>query len=160
MKLRIMVISDTHGNVDGIIREFKRKEEIDLLIHLGDYCKDALKLKEKLNIEVINVRGNCDLLDYNTPEEELIEIKGIKILITHGHRYNVKYTLNNIYYKAREVQANVVLFGHSHVPVSSTYDGIIFLNPGSSTLPRGGSKRSYGLLQIDEKVNVKLVGLE
>ena len=59
------------------------------------------------------------------------EKTGKKIFITHGHLYNVKYTLNNLYYAAREKNADIVCFGHTHNPMSEYVDGLYVLNPGS-----------------------------
>ncbi|WP_427340270.1 metallophosphoesterase [Caloranaerobacter sp. DY30410] len=150
--MKLIVLSDTHGNINSILREINKIENIDLLIHLGDYSKDVDKLREMLKVDIINVRGNCDFYDYNTKEEEIIQVKGKKILLTHGHRYNVKFGINNLYYRSKELGVDIALFGHSHVPVLLKHDGVLFFNPGSPTQPRGGSKRSYGILDIDDEV--------
>ena len=46
--------------------------------------------------------------------------------------------------------ANVVLFGHTHVPLCLEEEGVLYLNPGSLTSPRGGSHASYAILEIEK----------
>jgi len=148
--MKIVVISDTHGYVENCIKAINSINGIDLVIHLGDYTKDAEAIKKALKITTINVKGNCDIYDLETPDDNIIEIEGKKIFLTHGDLYRVKQGLNSIYYKAKELNADVALFGHSHISTLIEYDGILFLNPGSPTLPRAGASKSIGLLYIDQ----------
>ncbi len=152
--MKIAVISDTHGYVQPCIDALKKIDGINLIIHLGDYSKDVAAIREAINIEIINVKGNCDSYDFETPDDNIIEIKGKKIFMTHGDLYRVKYGLNDIYYKAKELNADIVLFGHSHTSTLVEHEGILFFNPGSPSLPRAGTSKSIGLLYIDED-NVK-----
>jgi hypothetical protein len=146
--LKIGVISDSHGNLTLAQQAIEKMGEVDLYIHLGDYIKDAQELFGRLNKTYIAVKGNCDLTD--DEEEMVIELNGKKFFISHGHKYHIKYGYNNIYYKALEWDADVVLFGHTHMPVSIWYQGILFLNPGSTTYPRGVSNATYGIIEIEE----------
>lgn len=148
--MKIAIISDTHGYVQGCIDALNKIDGIDMIIHLGDYTKDAKTIKEAFNIAMVNVKGNCDLYDLETPDDDILEIKGKKILVTHGDLYRVKQGLNDIYYKAKELNVDVALFGHSHTSTLVEYDGVLFLNPGSPTLPRAGTSKSIGLLYIDD----------
>lgn len=148
--MKVVVISDTHGYVESCINALRKIKDIDLILHLGDYSKDVISIKKEINIDIVNVRGNCDIHDNETLDDRLIEIKGIKIFLTHGDLYRVKHGLNDIYYKAKELGAEVALFGHSHMATIIKHDGILFLNPGSPALPKGGTKSSIGLLYIDE----------
>jgi len=77
-------------------------------------------------------------------------VEGRRVLMCHGHLYHVGMGLSTIAQKARDMGANIVLFGHTHVPVNIEEKGILFLNPGSLTSPRGGSSRSYALLEIEK----------
>lgn len=122
--------------------------EVDFYIHLGDYISDAKKILEKTNTSYVAVKGNCDITDEE--EEIIIELNGKKFFISHGHQYNIKYGYNNIYYRALEWEADIVLFGHTHMPISLWYQGILFFNPGSITFPRGGSQATYGIIDIIE----------
>ncbi|MFA5523807.1 MAG: metallophosphoesterase [Tissierellales bacterium] len=152
--MKIGIISDTHGYVQECINALKKIDEIDMIMHLGDYTKDAKAIKEAFNITMLNIRGNSDPYDNDTPHENIIELKGKKIFMTHGDQYGVKQGLSHIYYKTKELNADVALFGHSHTSTLIEYDGILFLNPGSPTLPRAGTSKSIGMLYIDNG-NVK-----
>lgn len=138
--MKVLVISDSHGDqktLEGVIK----KENPDLSLHLGDYGRD---LKEGLC-----VRGNCDGFSL-CPLKRIVELKGYRILMSHGHKENVKRGLQNLYYLAKEEEAQVVLFGHTHLPFEEEIDNILFLNPGSLSLPPPGTKGSYLVLEIDE----------
>ncbi|SCG82095.1 hypothetical protein DW1_0475 [Proteiniborus sp. DW1] len=148
--MKIAIISDTHGYVQGCIDALNKIEGIDIIIHLGDYTKDVKAIREAFNITVLNVKGNCDSYDFETPDDNIIEIKGKKIFATHGDLYRVKQGLNDIYYRAKELDVDVALFGHSHTSTLVEYDGVLFLNPGSPTLPRAGTSKSIGILYIDD----------
>lgn len=148
--MKIAVISDTHGYVEHCIDALNKIDDIDLIIHLGDYSRDVKAIRKAFDTTIINVKGNCDPYDYETPDDNIIEIKGKKIFLTHGDLYRVKYGLNDIYYKAKELNADVVLFGHSHTSTMVEHEGILFFNPGSPSLPRTGTSQSIGLLYINE----------
>ncbi len=145
--MRVGVISDTHGNIPLFNKAIKEMGEIDIYIHLGDYINDAKKVFNNTEVNYIAVKGNCDLID-NEDEEVVVDINSKKFFICHGHKYNIKYGYNNIYYRALEEEANVVLFGHTHMPLLLWYNGILFFNPGSTIYPKGGSEASYGVIEI------------
>lgn len=159
MKVKVIVISDTHGQINDIIKAINEMRGIDLIVHLGDNTKDAVNIKSQTHIDIINVKGNCDFLDNSTKEDKLIKIKDKRIFLTHGHKYGVKYGLDNLYYKAKEINADIVLFGHTHIPLSVNHDNILFFNPGSTTMPRGISKRSYGIIELSDQIRCELKNL-
>ena len=108
---KVLVVSDSHGLTKEleVIRE-RHLDEVDLMIHCGD---SQLMADNKAMTGYLTVLGNCDFSGY--PLETITEISGRKIFITHGHRYSVKTSLMNLVYKAEEVNADIVCFGHSHV---------------------------------------------
>ncbi|NLY45909.1 MAG: metallophosphoesterase [Tissierella sp.] len=154
--MRIAVISDTHGMNKDVIEALASIDKPDMLIHLGDYVDDGEKISKILGIPVTIVKGNGDPhSNYN--EDELIEIDGKKLFLTHGHRHNVVRNLDTLYYKALEMGADLALFGHTHVPVNLVYDDIIIMNPGSPSLPRSDSfTKTFGLIDIGEKINTEI----
>jgi putative phosphoesterase len=136
--VRIAVFSDTHGSLLQLPLVRAQLGQVDWLLHAGDYHRDAAPLAAELGVPADRVRavvGNCDY-HMTDPTHALVEIGGVRILLTHGHLYGVKHTLDRIYYKAREAQVRVAVFGHSHVPVSIDDGGVLLLNPGSLTAPR------------------------
>lgn len=155
--MRIAVISDTHGNNKDIIEALASIDKPDMLIHLGDYVEDGEKLSKIFGLPITIVKGNGDYGSHYK-ENELIEVEGKKIFLTHGHRDKVSLGLDYIYYKALEMQADIALFGHTHVPVNNVYDDLIIMNPGSPTFPRGGSNtKTFGLIEIGEKLETKIL---
>ena len=154
--MRIVVISDTHGNNKDIIEALVSIDKPDMLIHLGDYVEDGEKISKILGIPIIIVKGNGDSKS-NYNENELIEINDKKIFLTHGHRHNVVRNLDTLYYRALEKGADIALFGHTHIPVNIVYDDMIIMNPGSPSLPRNDSlTKTFGLIEISEKISEKI----
>ena len=129
--MRILVVSDTHGDMFTLRKAVLSQPQAEVIIHCGDGEEQSVWLKQNFPDKmVIAVKGNCDWCS-SLPDCEEITIEGKKIFITHGHLYNVKYTLNNLYYAAREKNADIVCFGHTHNPMSEYVDGLYVLNPGS-----------------------------
>lgn len=153
--MRIAVMSDTHRHSYAIKQVSKLIQDADIAIHLGDNVEDVEILKQSYKGKILNVRGNCDFTGL-APIERLEEIEGKKIYMTHGHKYNVKYDLLKLKYRAKEVGADIVLFGHTHESLELYEDGIWFVNPGSAALPRD-SYQSIAILEIDSnKVQISL----
>ncbi|MCL2456121.1 MAG: metallophosphoesterase family protein, partial [Defluviitaleaceae bacterium] len=82
-----------------------------------------------------------------------------KILLTHGNKLGVKVGIDRLAYYAREKGANAIFYGHTHFPICVTVGGILVLNPGSPSFPRGGSLASYAIVEIlpDGEISGKLL---
>ena len=146
--MKIAVVSDTHRS-SKYIKEVKRRiQDCDVLLHLGDNVDDAEELAKDFKGNVYVVAGNCDFTR-KYPKEQIIELAGKTIYVTHGDLYGVKYGMGNIFYKGKEVNADIVLFGHTHEQIVFEEEGITFMNPGSPSLPRG-SRRGMGYIQLEE----------
>lgn len=145
--MRVLVISDTHGNLKNALAVMDQ-EKFDLVLHAGDTLNDARRLASIAGVTLCGVTGNCDLPG-SGPEEEFLSLEGNKILLTHGHQFGVKGSLQKIYYHALEREAGIVVFGHTHVPVNITERGVMLFNPGSISRPLPNSRPSYGMLEID-----------
>ncbi|EKN65016.1 phosphodiesterase [Neobacillus bataviensis LMG 21833] len=151
---KVLVVSDSHGLTKEleVIRE-RHLKEVDLMIHCGD---SELILDEKAISGYLTVMGNCDF-NGGYPMETTSEVAGKKFFITHGHRYSVKSTLMNLKYKAQEVNADIVCFGHSHILGAEVIDGILFLNPGSIRLPRERLEKTYVILDLlEDKIKMSV----
>lgn len=156
--MKLLVVSDTHNRYENIQLLKSYADEIDLVIHLGDCIEDVAEIKRVLNKDVINVKGNCDTYS-SYPSDRLENISGKNIFMTHGDKYNVKSNMNSLIYRAVENNAEIVLFGHTHIPYHEIIDNIHFINPGSISKPVL-SKKSFCILEIiDEKIAVKLVSV-
>lgn len=148
----IAVISDTHRMEKYINLAKDLIKDADILIHLGDNVEDVELLQQNFNGDIYAVKGNCDYSNIY-PKERIIEIKGKKIYITHGDLYGVKYGMNNIYYKGKEVEADVVLFGHTHQPIIEKENNMILMNPGSISLPRS-KNRTIAFIHIKDNGDI------
>lgn len=152
--MKVLIVSDTHGakkNMD------KLKEliinEIDLIIHAGDNFRDSIYLTETTGKSVISVVGNCDF--ENREDEIEFEVENVKFFLTHGHRYGVKYGLETIAEKCNSINAQIGIFGHTHVKENSYVSGVHLINTGSLSLPRDGMRGSYVIMEINSgKYNI------
>jgi len=142
---QVLVLSDSHG-LTRTMEQVKSHHKVDAIIHCGDSELDA---NHALLTDMTVVRGNCDR-ETSFSEETILEINNHRFFVTHGHLYGVKLSLLQLQYRAEEVGANVVLFGHSHIPYCEQFDELLLINPGSIRQPRGGiTVRSYVLLTLD-----------
>ncbi|MCH1627607.1 metallophosphoesterase family protein [Fredinandcohnia quinoae] len=143
--MKALIVSDSHGlTMELQILKDRHQHEVDIMLHCGD-SELAITSKEMSGFS--GVRGNCDY-DSNYPNDMPIPFGGKQILLTHGHLYNVKMTLMNLRYRAEEVGANIVCFGHSHIADAELIDNILFINPGSIRLPKMRKERTYAILEI------------
>lgn len=145
--MNILVFSDTHGKIKMAIEMYERLApsiHFDLIIHCGDYIKDAIEIEKKLGIKTTAVRGNCD--GSRERNFQIIETPAGRILVTHGHAEGVKHSLTNLIYLAKENECNMACFGHTHCAVNEVVSGIHLINPGSLTNPRDGKGGSCAIL--------------
>lgn len=123
------------------------RESPDYILHLGDRQSDAMRLEQTFpEIPMISVRGNCDI---PVPGEQLVllrEFLGVRVLLTHGHVYHVKRGLLQMELAAREAEADVAVFGHTHQAFCSRESGFWLMNPGAC----GGLRPTYGVIRIEK----------
>ena len=147
--MKILVIGDTHGQLNKVREIYKKLTNIDIIAHTGDFITDGEALEKELNIPVIAVKGNCDG-SYSSDDFRIIDTEFGKILLTHGHMQNVKYQFNNLIYKAMDQQCKAVFFAHTHRSLVDEAGGIHLINPGSLTIPRDNSNGSYAIVRTSE----------
>lgn len=149
--LKILVVSDTHGRLTKMEDLVKSYKDLDLIVHLGDHFKDARAVAGLTQTPIIAVHGNCDGWGLSQDRDyKVVETPGGRILLTHGHGYDVKRGVDRLLYKAEEEGAKAVLFGHTHQSYLEEIDGIFLMNPGSLEEPRGMEPGSYGLVRADK----------
>ena len=142
--MRILVVSDTHRKHDNLDIAIERVMP-DRIYHLGDGegCEDYIEAVAECPLEI--VRGNCDGCGSDYEDDMLVNIGGVSIFVTHGHRYGVKSGLDTLASAAAAKGAQVACFGHTHKPFCEYRDGVLLINPGTCTL-RG----ACALLTIDQ----------
>jgi hypothetical protein len=158
--MKILVVSDTHGATDKLKALLdKVSGQISAVIHAGDYETDTEEIKRLYpSLPVYGVCGNCDTGRVEPPTR-LVELAGKRIFITHGHRYEVNFSLMRLAYTAMENNADIAVFGHTHIPVLTKDGDLYIVNPGSLSRPRGRSKAGYAVIDIADsgEVDIRLV---
>ena len=93
------------------------------------------------------VRGNCEaevdqmMLEFPVLAEYALLMEGdAKVFVTHGHIYNEEHL-------PPQIRGMILLHGHTHVPACEVRGEYIYMNPGSVSIPKGGSPHSYMLME-------------
>lgn len=150
--MRAIVLSDSHGDTASLERAITSvgEKNIDMIIHLGDIARDVDYLEMMCYpIKVVSVVGNNDFLRSGDCER-VITFDNHKIFICHGHTLGVSYGTEKLEALARQKGCEAALFGHTHhAMLKKCDDGLIVLNPGSVSRPRGG-RASFAILETDE----------
>lgn len=144
----ILVLSDSHGEIKHAKKAIEEYMHLyDFVIHLGDYTKDANRLKSLFaDIDIHIIAGNCDIKTLFQHSEEF-EIEDKRVYACHGNRLNVKYGRDKITYFAEENKYDLVLFGHTHEASVFKMNDITYINPGSIS----NKKPSFALVEITSK---------
>ena len=165
--MKLMIASDLHGSAHytRLLVKAYQKEQADKLILLGDILyhgpRNPLpeeyappKVAEMLNAmkqEILCVRGNCDsevdqmVLEFPIMTQHCLIYTdtGATIFATHGHVFNEQ---NLPMLK----KGDILLHGHTHVPVCRKHDGYTYVNPGSVSLPKENSAHGYMIVENGE----------
>lgn len=129
--VRVLVIADVHGNSRALCRAIEEQPSARTVIFLGDGLRQAEDAEKRYTDRTFYmVPGNCDLCTELPPSREET-IGGKRFYFTHGHKQDVKYGLYRLYAAARQAQADIALFGHTHQPYTAYEEGVHLLNPGS-----------------------------
>ena len=141
---RVGIFSDSHGDHRALDELLLQMGRIDAACFLGDIARDAAHLEERLapmpqHPPLFAVHGNNDHACAQ-PDERLVELGGVRIYMTHGHHFNDQ----NLPKIANP--RTILLHGHTHVPVNLHHVTHRTMNPGSTTIPKQESPRSYMLI--------------
>lgn len=149
--MRILVVSDTHRQNGNLCKVLGKIGRIDLLIHLGDVEGSEDYIREIAGCRTEIIAGNNDFFS-GLPREREIELGAYRVLLTHGHYYNVSFTLERLKDEARARGVQIAMFGHTHRPLIDYSSPVTLINPGSLSYPRQDSRRpSYILMEIDRE---------
>ena len=160
---KLLIASDLHGSAyfTSLLTDRIAEEKPDRILLLGDLLyhgprndlprdyapKEVIAMLNSLKNEVLAIRGNCDtevdqmvlafpiMADYAA-----LFVDGLTILASHGHHFNDKNPLPHR-------PGDILLCGHTHVPVCEKHEDFMFMNPGSVGIPKGGSCHSYMVLE-------------
>lgn len=147
--MKILVVSDTHNKHENLEMAIEELHP-DRIFHLGDGegCEDYVEAVAQCPVEI--VRGNCDFAS-DLPAEVVMRVGSHVVMLTHGHYYQVNYGTQVLCEAARDKGADVVFYGHTHVPEISQHEDVLVINPGSISYPRQeGRNASYVVLDVDK----------
>lgn len=148
---KILILSDSHG-LTNELELIKQRHQLQHMIHCGD---SELNFNAFEMNGFVKVAGNCDF-DEDYPEEQVIEIDDLKILVVHGHLHGVKGSLTPLSYRAEELEADVACYGHTHIVDTQKINDILFINPGSIRLPKVRKEKSYCIMEWDNKKQINV----
>jgi uncharacterized protein len=151
--MKVAVLSDTHAP-----RYWKacppevarRLEGVDLILHAGDVCRAEVLEELAAFAPVRAVLGNNDTQDvaaWGAPETLRVELDGLPAAMVHdaGPAAGRHRRL-----RGRFAGAELVVFGHSHIPLDLAADGVRIFNPGSPTDRRRQPRGTMGLLRVED----------
>lgn len=157
--MKIMFASDIHGSAyyaKKLIEAFN-EEKPQKLVLLGDLLyhgprndlpkeyapKKVIDILNKLKDEILCVRGNCDtevdqmVLDFPIMADYAVMwLDGKMLYISHGHIFNPQNP-------PKLSAGDILMNGHTHIPADEIIGDFRYLNPGSVSIPKNGSKSSY-----------------
>lgn len=145
--MRILVLSDSHGDIWSLCDIMKTHKEADFILFLGDGEADFFNVQaEKFlkNTRYEAVAGNCDFYS-SLPKEKVLFLENKRILAMHGHTKTVKYGLETFIKEAKNQRADIAVYGHTHEPHTEYTDGIHIMCPGAV------KSGAYGIIDITEK---------
>ena len=141
---KLVIMSDNHGD-DEMMAYIKSLEpDGDLYIHCGDSEASDMDLLEGW----VCVRGNNDW-SLKLPNFVKLQVEEVTILVTHGQFYGFYNREKRMMKDMRKYKATVMISGHSHMPLIHREGRFLFVNPGSTSWPRGGSKAAYALMYVN-----------
>ncbi|MBP3398721.1 MAG: YfcE family phosphodiesterase [Erysipelotrichaceae bacterium] len=141
--LKLVVVSDNHGRLEPVLEVLNKHQHADGYYHCGDFEIPLAYLNQ-----FAVVCGNNDYAD--VPMSLIVNTPRHRILVLHGHRYATMFSIERLVQKAKAERCNMVFYGHTHVFNDQIVDGIRFINPGSLSHNRDGSRPSYAIVEIDE----------
>lgn len=143
VELKILIFSDSHRSFSPMMKAIDCEAPVDMIIHAGDVLSDAEDLEIMYPRQrIVYVKGNNDIWDRTAPEDRFFEVDGVKIFLTHGHNYGVKYSLAKLMKTGVEKGADICIFGHTHTVCNEEAGGVVLFNPGSAV-------RHYGVLETN-----------
>ena len=139
--MKVLIVSDTHRKDDNLERIIEEEAPFDMLIHLGDAEGSEYLIEDWVDkdCQLEMVKGNNDFFSVLEREIEL-ELGKHRILLTHGHYYNVSLGVEGLREEAIERGCDIAMYGHTHRPYLEQGGKVTILNPGSLSSVFGFSK--------------------
>ena len=142
--MKAAVFSDTHGNTARMAAKVAEVRP-DVILHLGDHDRDTRILRQRFpDIPLYSVCGNCDY-GSQEPVSGVVSLGPVRAFITHGHMYNVRWSVDSLVYAAQEQECQLALYGHTHEADSQEIGGVKVVNPGTAGM---GRKLPWALITV------------
>ena len=150
--MRVVVLSDTHaprrwrGCPPAVAAHLSGA---DLILHAGDVCVAGVldELSEYAPVRaVLGNNDGADVAAWGAPEELLLDLDGLPAAMVHDAGPAIGRTARM---RRRFPEAELVVFGHSHIPLDETGAGLRIFNPGSPTDRRRQPHGTLGVLEIE-----------
>ena len=152
--MKIIVFSDSHGRASAMQEVLMMHPDAKMVLHCGDGAREfEYFAEEHPGLSFTGVPGNCDFFGAKNPATVILDVDGVRILLTHGHRFFVKSSTSALITHARENDIDIAIFGHTHVPLDRYISGeegqkpLRLFNPGSISCPQSGNS-TYGIIEI------------
>jgi putative phosphoesterase len=153
--MNIGIISDTHGHVPNVIHDVFAG--VDHILHAGDVGPMDVITELETIAPVSAVLGNTDYV-IQLPQTHVQTFVGRKFLV--HHIVNLPTPSQMVREFIADEQPDVIVFGHTHITCNEHHNGVLYLNPGSATNPRGGNAPSVATVQCTRSgLNVQVVAL-
>ena len=167
---KLLVFSDTHGGVSSLRTVFNwavnllpPNDTLCAAAFLGDGISDLQTAASKSNFycEWKIVKGNNDF-GFSIPESAVMEFADHNFFLCHGHRHSLYGGFHSLVNAASKNNADIVLFGHTHVPSIKTADGVLLINPGSVGRPRSKIGATFAIIECvsGEPPDVKFYNID
>jgi putative phosphoesterase len=151
--MRVAVLSDTHAP-----RRWRscppqvaqRLREVDVILHAGDICTPRVLDELGGFAPVHAVLGNndgADVMARGVPETLELELAGVRVAMIHDAG---PATGRPARMRRRFPDADLVVYGHSHIPMDLTENGLRLFNPGSPTDRRRQPHGTMGVLDLED----------
>ncbi|RSN72510.1 metallophosphoesterase family protein [Candidatus Methanodesulfokora washburnensis] len=159
----VMVMSDTHGELDNLKSILPRIREInpDLVVHLGDNYEDAELLRD---FPLLRVPGVYESY-YSKPEVPnriILNLSGWLSLLTHSHLRHE----NDLPWDpdpqdlVRRKAVDLIIHGHTHIPRAELIEGVVYINPGHMKKEdKKGYPPTFSLIEAEEELKVRIIEL-
>ncbi len=151
---RVIAVSDSHGSWQELRDAFLQARisgKIDVAVFLGDGSSDFARVRPELEAEgtlCYAVSGNNDWSSPD-PREAVFSVGKVRFYACHGHARGVKYGLDRLWYAAMENEAQVALYGHTHVADSTIERGVHLINPGA-VCQRSPRDTAYADIRVED----------
>ncbi|MCK8823967.1 phosphodiesterase [Fuchsiella alkaliacetigena] len=169
--MKIGVISDSHGSLTAWQQAIEVLADVDFLLHAGDILYHGARnpLPEGYNTEglvdalndyegdLLAIKGNVDalvdnwVLPYPLSEYSVVLNGDKKIVIYHGYQHDSEKERVEF---AKKFGADILIFGHTHLPLIKEEAGVILLNPGSIALPKQEPAQASLAVIEDDKIEI------